>query len=109
MSSQMWQFFALQIVNGIFIGIIATLGMVALQDRMKHQLGVASTLFSNLMQVSILLSSVSVGLVAQKYNYYTTLYVSFGATACAFLLMGYFYLTFCKKSSVKDKLVLKRS
>ncbi|MDN3682198.1 sugar efflux transporter [Vibrio tapetis subsp. quintayensis] len=109
MANQVWQFFALQIVNGIFVGIIATLGMVALQDRMKHQLGVASTLFSNLMQVSILLSSVSVGLVAQKYNYHSTLYVSFGATACAFMLMGYFYVTFCRNNPMDKKLILERS
>nr|WP_086938270.1 sugar efflux transporter [Thaumasiovibrio occultus] len=81
------QLLAAQLFNGVFIGICATLGMVAMQDMMLDRLGTASTLFSNLLQVSMLVSSLSVGVVAELYNYYSTLYVSLGASAIALVML----------------------
>ncbi|MUL03192.1 MFS transporter [Aliivibrio fischeri] len=77
-----------QILNGFFIGVCATLGMVALQDMMKDRLGTASTLFSNMLNISVLVSSVLVGVVGELYNYYSALYLCFvGAVIAAVLLI----------------------
>ena len=77
-----------QILNGFFIGVCATLGMVALQDMMKDRLGTASTLFSNMLNISVLVSSVLVGIVGELYNYYSALYLCFiGAVIAAVLLV----------------------
>ncbi|GGK36436.1 MFS transporter [Aliivibrio fischeri] len=77
-----------QILNGFFIGVCATLGMVALQDMMKDRLGTASTLFSNMLNISVLVSSVMVGVVGELYNYYSALYLCFaGAVIAAVLLI----------------------
>jgi len=101
--NQVWQFIALQVLNGIYIGVIATLGMVALQNMMSQQLGVASTLFANLMQCSVLVSSISLGVVGEMYNYYSALYVSLAAMMIALILMGWFYL-YSQKTALKRHL-----
>lgn len=79
-----------QILNGFFIGICATLGMVALQDMMKDRLGTASTLFSNMLNISVLVSSVAVGVVAELYNYYSALYLCFVGAVIAVILLVVF-------------------
>ncbi|WCP69676.1 sugar efflux transporter [Vibrio tubiashii] len=81
---------AAQLLNGFFIGICATLGMVVLQDMMRDRLGTASTLFSNMLNISMLVASLSVGVVGELYNYYSTLYVSLGGTLAALILLMLF-------------------
>ncbi|MGL4192978.1 MAG: MFS transporter, partial [Vibrio sp.] len=77
-----------QVLNGFFIGVCATLGMVILQDMMQDRLGTASTLFSSLLSVSSLVASLSVGVVGEYFNYFSTLYVSFfGVVIALFLLV----------------------
>ncbi|MCG9595968.1 sugar efflux transporter [Vibrio sp. Isolate25] len=79
-----------QIFNGIFIGSCATLGMVVLQDMMRDRLGTASTLFSNLLNVSMLVASLAVGLVGEMYSYYSAFYVCLSAVVSALLLLVLF-------------------
>ncbi|EPU5979398.1 sugar efflux transporter [Vibrio vulnificus] len=76
-----------QILNGIFIGTCATLGMVVMQDMMKDKLGTASTLFSNMLQLSMLVSSLSVGIVGELFNYYSSFYVSLLGVSLALILL----------------------
>lgn len=76
-----------QILNGIFIGTCATLGMVVMQDMMKDKLGTASTLFSNMLQLSMLVSSLSVGVVGDLFNYYSSFYVSLFGVSLALILL----------------------
>jgi len=71
LATQPWQFLLLQIFNSLFIGINASLGMVMIQDMMKKQIGLASTLFTNSQMLGGLLSSLMVGLIAQYFNYYS--------------------------------------
>ncbi|PKF81598.1 MFS transporter [Vibrio sp. vnigr-6D03] len=87
-ATEVWQLIAMQICNGIFVGITASLGMVILQDMMKDQLGVASTLFSNVLQGSTLLASISIGIVGGMYNYYSTFYLSLGGTVLGLVFLG---------------------
>ncbi|EMP4461560.1 sugar efflux transporter [Vibrio vulnificus] len=90
-----------QILNGIFIGTCATLGMVVMQDMMKDKLGTASTLFSNMLQLSMLVSSLSVGIVGELFNYYSSFYVSLLGVSLALIL-----LIFCQtKLAASSKLV----
>ena len=93
-----------QILNGFFIGVCATLGMVALQDMMKDRLGTASTLFSNMLNISVLVSSVLVGIVGELYNYYSALYLCFvGAVIAAVLLIVFEMLEKKQKIVIEDQ------
>ncbi|NRF30511.1 sugar efflux transporter [Vibrio coralliilyticus] len=88
---------AAQIFNGIFIGSCATLGMVALQDMMRVRLGTASTLFSNLLNVSMLAASLAVGIVGELFSYYSAFYVCLFAIVLAYLLLSLFAYKLNKK------------
>ena len=88
---------AAQIFNGIFIGSCATLGMVALQDMMRGRLGTASTLFSNLLNVSMLAASLAVGVVGELFSYYSAFYVCLFAIVLAYLLLSLFAYKLSKK------------
>ncbi|WP_281629839.1 sugar efflux transporter [Vibrio sp. St2] len=88
---------AAQIFNGIFIGSCATLGMVALQDMMRDRLGTASTLFSNLLNVSMLAASLAVGIVGELFSYYSAFYVCLFAIVLAYLLLSLFSYKLNKK------------
>ncbi|NVD08740.1 MFS transporter [Vibrio sp. JPW-9-11-11] len=79
-----------QLLNGFFIGVCATLGMVVLQDMMRDRLGTASTLFTSMLSISMLMSSLSVGVVAQLFDYYSTLYVSLAGSSLAMVLLTLF-------------------
>lgn len=79
-----------QVLNGFFIGVCATLGMVVLQDMMRDRLGTASTLFSSMLSISMLVASLSVGIVGELYNYYSTLYVSLAGVIIAVVLLWFF-------------------
>ncbi|MFG0604548.1 sugar efflux transporter [Vibrio mimicus] len=81
---------AAQVLNGFFIGVCATLGMVVLQDMMQDRLGTASTLFSSMLSISTLVASLSVGVVGEFYNYFSTLYVSLTGAFSALLLLMLF-------------------
>jgi len=86
-AQQLWQFILLQLFNGVFIGINASLGMLVVQDMMKKQIGLASTLFNNSIMLSILLSSLIVGGIAQYFSYYAVFIVS-----ALFCLIALFFM-----------------
>ena len=91
--SHLGGFMALQVFNGIFIGLTATLGMVAMQDMMKHRLGTASTLFSSLLQVSTLIASLSIGVVGELFSYFGAFYVSLTSVSMAFIILTYLIIS----------------
>lgn len=76
---------ALQLFNGLFIGATATLGMVVLQDMMRDQVGTATTLFSNAIQVSLLLASLAIGILGEYFTYYMALWVCFAAAVISLI------------------------
>lgn len=89
LATQTWQFMLLQIFNALFVGINASLGMVVIQDMMKKRMGLASTLFNNSQMLSVLLSSLMVGLIAQRFSYYAIFIVS---TLCCVIAVIFLYL-----------------
>ncbi len=91
---------AAQLLNGFYIGVCATLGMVVLQDMMRDRLGTASTLFSSMMNIAMLVASLSVGFVGELLNYYSTLYVSLVSSLIAFALLVLFSI---KSSQAQSK------
>jgi SET family sugar efflux transporter-like MFS transporter len=83
---------ALQFFNGVFIAIIATLGMILIQDMMKHEMGTATTLFNSAQMMSALVGSLVVGVTAQFVSYYAVFVVAIVLIVLAMLsllMMGY--------------------
>ena len=68
-ATQLWQLFALQIANAVFIGILAGLGVSVVQQMLPGRAGTASALYTNTTHVGTLLSSVLISGVAEAYGY----------------------------------------
>ncbi|OOF58193.1 MFS transporter [Rodentibacter myodis] len=86
-ATQTWQLVALQLLNAIFIGIVATLGMVYFQDLMPTQMGSATTLFSNAAKASWVIGGPLAGIIAEIWHYNSVFYV-----ATVFILISLFCL-----------------
>ena len=63
---------ALQLLNAIYIGILAGIGMLYFQDLMPGQAG-AATLYTNTTRVGWIIAGSLAGVVAEIWNYHTVL------------------------------------
>lgn len=60
----------LQVLNAVFIGILAGLGMIWFQDLMPGQAGAATTLFTNSTRVGWVVAGSLAGVVAEIWSYH---------------------------------------
>ncbi len=60
----------LQVLNAMFIGILAGIGMLYFQDLMPGQAGSATTLFSNSTRVGWIIAGSLAGVVAEVWSYH---------------------------------------
>ncbi len=75
-ATSLWHFFALQIFNAIFIGVLAGLGVSVIQQLMPNQSGAASSLYTNTTHIGNLFSSLVVGVVADFFGYHSIFLVN---------------------------------
>lgn len=64
-----WQLFAVQILNALYVGCIAGLGITFFQNALPGQAGVASTLFTHSNQLGNVLGSLFISVFAELYGY----------------------------------------
>lgn len=69
---------ALQLLNAIFIGILAGIGMLYFQDLMPGQAGAATTLYTNTTRVGWIIAGSMAGVVAEIWNYHSVFYIALG-------------------------------
>lgn len=85
-----WQLIALQLLNALFIGVLAGIGMLYFQDLMPGQAGAATTLFTNTTRVGWIIAGSIAGAVAEIWNYHAVFYFALamvlGAVACLWRL-----------------------
>ncbi len=68
-AQHIWQMFALQLLNAVFIGCIAGLGISLFQSMLPGRAGVASTLFTNTNQLGNIFGSLLIAIFADLYGY----------------------------------------
>lgn len=68
-AQHVWQMFALQLFNAVFIGCIAGLGITFFQNMLPGRAGVASTLFTNTNQLGNIFGSLLIAVFADLYGY----------------------------------------
>lgn len=67
---------ALQLLNAIYIGILAGIGMLYFQDLMPGQAGSATTLYTNTTRVGWIIAGSMAGVVAELWNYHTVFWIA---------------------------------
>ncbi|KMV34372.1 sugar efflux transporter SetB [Franconibacter pulveris 1160] len=73
----------LQLLNAIYIGILAGIGMLYFQDLMPGQAGAATTLYTNTTRVGWIIAGSLAGVIAEIWNYHAVFYVALVMTAAA--------------------------
>lgn len=85
-----WQLIALQLLNALFIGVLAGIGMLYFQDLMPGQAGAATTLFANTTRVGWIIAGSIAGPVAEYWSYHAVFYSALamvvGAVFCLWRL-----------------------
>jgi SET family sugar efflux transporter-like MFS transporter len=66
---------ALQLLNAVFIGILAGIGMLYFQDLMPGQAGAATTLFTNSGRTGWIVAGSLAGLIAQFFDFHAVFYL----------------------------------
>ncbi len=65
----------LQLLNAIYIGILAGIGMLYFQDLMPGQAGSATTLYTNTTRVGWIIAGSMAGIIAEIWNFHSVFYV----------------------------------
>ena len=65
-----------QLLNAIYIGILAGIGMLYFQDLMPGQAGAATTLYTNTTRVGWIIAGSLAGVVAEIWNYHTVFWIA---------------------------------
>ncbi|RYY77304.1 MAG: MFS transporter [Gammaproteobacteria bacterium] len=94
--TELWQFFALQIFNAMFIGILAGLGVSLIQDLLPGRSGMASGLYTNTTHMGNLLSSLVVSVVADIYGYHQVFAVNLAIILFALVVFNRVYVKSAK-------------
>ncbi|WAF69017.1 MFS transporter [Aeromonas dhakensis] len=74
---------ALQLLNAIFIGIVAGIGMSYFQDLMPGRAGVATTLFANSIRTGSIMAGAIAGTVAEIWSFHGVFMVAMGLALLA--------------------------
>lgn len=86
-ATELWQLFALQIFNAIFIGTLAGLGMTWFQNMMPGKTGTASAMFVNTISAGNVIGSSVVAVVAQWFGYHSVYAVNIFIALIALVLL----------------------
>ncbi|MBJ3816910.1 sugar efflux transporter SetB [Shimwellia pseudoproteus] len=78
----------LQLLNAIFIGILAGIGMLYFQDLMPGQAGSATTLYTNTTRVGWIIAGSLAGVSAEIWSYHAAFYIALGMIAVTVYCMA---------------------
>ena len=81
-----WMLIGLQFFNGLFIGIIASIGLIYFQDLLPKRTGVASTLFNNCISSSIILAGMLQGVISANFGHQSIYTISLAMVILSFIL-----------------------
>ncbi|RKS87395.1 SET family sugar efflux transporter-like MFS transporter [Orbus hercynius] len=77
---------ALQILNALFIGIVANIGIIYFQDLLPTRIGVASTLFNNGVTCSVIIGGLMQGIISDWYGHHVIYSI-----ALVMLIISFFF------------------
>ena len=80
-----WMLIGLQFFNGLFIGIIASIGLIYFQDLLPKRTGVASTLFNNCISCSIILAGMLQGVISANFGHHIIYVIALTMVSVSFI------------------------
>lgn len=87
LSQQQSVLFLAQVLNALFIGILAGIGMTCFQDLLPGYAGQASTLFSNSIRCGGIIAGMLAGTIVEWFEFEGVFICSLGLSLCALLAL----------------------
>ena len=84
-ATQVWHLIALQVLNGLFYGIFAGIGLTVLQDQLPERIGFTSAFYTNAIKLGVMCGAGATGVVAQFYSFR---FATLGSMLAASLALG---------------------
>lgn len=84
-ATQVWHLVALQVLNGLFYGIFAGIGLTVLQDQLPERIGFTSAFYTNAIKLGVMCGAGATGVVAQFYSFR---FATLGSMLAASLALG---------------------
>jgi len=103
-ASELWHFIALQILNAVFYGLFAGVGLTLMQAQLPNRVGFTSAVYSNAFKIGVMFGASITGLIAQLLSFQ---YANLGAACSAILgaccLLLFLYMHKSEKNTSHDK------
>lgn len=80
-ATELWHFIALQLINAVFYGLYAGIGLTLLQEQLPKRIGFTSAIYSNGIKIGVMFGSTATGIIAQYHSFQTA---NLGAAIAAF-------------------------
>ena len=80
-----WMLIGLQFFNGLFIGIVASIGLIYFQDLLPKRTGIASTLFNNCISCSIILAGMLQGVISANFGHHIIYVIALTMVSVSFI------------------------
>lgn len=77
----LWQFVVLQVLNAVFYGFYAGVGLTFLQEQLPERIGFTSAVYSNAIKIGLMFGTTGAGIIAQFNSFQ---YASLGSAIAAF-------------------------
>ncbi|NIZ04311.1 MFS transporter [Pseudoalteromonas sp. HF66] len=84
-ATQVWHLIALQVLNGLFYGIFAGIGLTVLQDQLPERIGFTSAFYTNAIKLGVMCGAGATGVIAQFYSFR---FATLGSMLAASLALG---------------------
>jgi len=68
-ATELWHFMFLQLINAIFYGLFAGIGLTLLQEQLPKRIGFTSAVYSNGLKIGVMVGSTVTGIIAQYFSF----------------------------------------
>lgn len=89
-ATTLWQLIALQLVNAIFYGLFAGVGLTLMQEQIPERVGFTSAVYSNAFKIGVMCGASIMGLIAQFSSFQFTLIGAFLASSTGIIFLKLF-------------------
>lgn len=102
-ATQVWHLIALQVLNGLFYGIFAGIGLTVLQDQLPERIGFTSAFYTNAIKLGVMCGAGATGVIAQFHSFR---FASLGSMLAASLALGCLILfSYVKRKEQQPSLI----
>gem|GEM_PF-193608 len=102
-ATQVWHLIALQVLNGLFYGIFAGIGLTVLQDQLPERIGFTSAFYTNAIKLGVMCGAGATGVIAQFHSFR---FASLGSMLAVSLALGCLILfSYVKRKEQQPSLI----